>query len=70
MAIQVWKQAAEKAGTVDPAKITTILHSGISFKTVLGDVVFDKKGDPVITKKRQYVFYSWNKGDYAEIKRI
>ena len=69
IAIQAWKQAAEKAGTVDPAKITTILHSGFNFKTVLGDLVFDKKGDPVITKKRQYVFYTWNKGDYSQLKK-
>jgi len=67
MAIQAWKQAAEKAGTVDPAKITNILHSGISFKTVLGDLSFDKNGDPAITKERQYVFYTWSKGDYTQI---
>ena len=64
-AIQVWKQAAEKAGTVDPAKVTEILHSKTSFDTVLGKLSFDKKGDVTLPG---YVFYKWSKGTYDYVK--
>ena len=43
-AVQVWAQAAERAGTPDPAAVTEALHRG-RFETVLGRVTFDGKGD-------------------------
>jgi len=43
------------------------MHSGKVFKTVLGDLSFDKKGDvtgyTVAGKKKdRYVLYVWKKG--------
>jgi branched-chain amino acid transport system substrate-binding protein len=61
-AIQVWAQAAEKAGSLDLDKITKALNSN-AFKTVLGDISFDGKGD---IKQPAYVWYEWSKGKYAE----
>ncbi len=64
-AIQAWKQAAEKAGTVDPAKVSAALHSDTKFDTVLGKLSFDKKGDVTLPG---YVFYEWSKGKYDYVK--
>ncbi|MDP6344032.1 MAG: branched-chain amino acid ABC transporter substrate-binding protein [Alphaproteobacteria bacterium] len=61
-AIQVWAQAAEKAGSMDLDKITKALNSG-SFQTVLGPITFNDKGD---IKQPAYVWYEWSKGKYAE----
>lgn len=61
---QVWAQAAEKAGTVDPKKVAETIHAG-TWDTVLGPISFDKKGD---IKRVDYVFYTWKKdGTYAEV---
>ncbi len=64
-AVQVWKQAAEQAGTVDPAKVTAALHSDTVFDTVLAKLSFDKKGDVSLPG---YVFYKWSKGQYDYVK--
>jgi len=57
-AVQVFKQAAEKAGSVDPKKMAEAMHSGMVFKTVLGDISYDTKGD---RKDVDYVMYTWKK---------
>ncbi|MBL8564083.1 MAG: branched-chain amino acid ABC transporter substrate-binding protein [Hyphomicrobiaceae bacterium] len=57
-AAQIVKQAAEKAGSVDPKKVAEVMHSGQAFKTVIGDIAYDKKGD--ITRL-DYVMYTWKK---------
>ena len=44
-AVQVIKQAAEQAKSLDPKKVAEVMHSGKVFNTVLGDISFDKKGD-------------------------
>ena len=44
-AVQIIKQAAEQAKSLDPKKVAEVMHSGKVFKTVLGDISFDKKGD-------------------------
>jgi len=62
-AIQAWKQAAEQAGSVDPAKVMKELHSG-QFDTVIGSFEFDENGDPNL---RPYAFYRWQDGSYAQI---
>lgn len=62
-AIQAWAQAAETAGSLDPAAIKAALRSG-SFDTVLGTLSFDDKGD---IEGPSYVFYEWRDGDYKEI---
>ncbi len=56
--VQVIKQAAEVAKSLDPKKVAEKMHSGIKFKTVLGELSFDNKGD--ITKL-DYVMYIWKK---------
>ncbi len=59
-AVQAWKQAAEQAGTTDPAKVTEALHKG-TFKTVLGELSFNEKGDVNLPG---YVVYYWHKPIY------
>jgi branched-chain amino acid transport system substrate-binding protein len=57
-AVQVFKQAAEAAQSLDPKKVADKMHSGMVFKTVLGPLSFDKKGD---LTKLDYVMYLWKK---------
>ena len=59
-AIQTWAKAAEKAGSVDTAKIIKVLRSS-KFETVLGRIGFDAKGDVTAPG---YVFYEWKQGKY------
>jgi branched-chain amino acid transport system substrate-binding protein len=61
---QVFKEAAEKAKSVKLDDLAKALQ-GTTFKTVLGDLKFDKKGDIVDPK---YVFYVWKGGKYDEAK--
>ena len=44
-AVQVIKQAAEKAGSLDPKKVAEAMHSGMTFNTVIGSFAYDAKGD-------------------------
>jgi branched-chain amino acid transport system substrate-binding protein len=62
-AIQAWKQAAEKAGSVDTKKVVEQLNA-LEFATVLGKFKFDKKGDPSLPP---YVFYEWKDGKYEQL---
>ena len=59
-AIQVFAQAAERAGGTDAAKLREQLHSS-KFDTVLGTIGFDAKGDVTAPG---YVFYEWKDGTY------
>jgi branched-chain amino acid transport system substrate-binding protein len=61
-ATQVLADAIKNAGAADVAKVSANMHSA-TFKTVLGDIAFDAKGD---IKAPAYVIYRWNKGSYAE----
>jgi branched-chain amino acid transport system substrate-binding protein len=72
--VQILKQAAEKANSLDPKKIAEVMRSGMVFSTVLGDLKFDSKGDIsndgyVINgvKKDRYVLYTWRKGPDGRI---
>jgi branched-chain amino acid transport system substrate-binding protein len=56
--VQIFKQAAEAAQSLDPKKVAEKMHSGMVFKTALGDISFDKKGD---LTKIDYVMYLWKK---------
>ncbi|MGV6873716.1 branched-chain amino acid ABC transporter substrate-binding protein [Pseudochelatococcus sp. B33] len=58
-AVQVLAQAAEEAKSLDPEKVAEAIHSGKTFKTVIGDLSFDEKGD--ITRP-DYIVYEWRKG--------
>ena len=57
-AVEVMKQAAEAAKSLDPKKVAEQISSGKKFKTVIGELAFDKKGD--ITRP-DYVMYVWKK---------
>ncbi len=57
-AVQIMKQAAEKAKSLDPKKVAEAMHSGMTFHTVIGDIAYDKKGDRTNV---DYVWYVWEK---------
>jgi branched-chain amino acid transport system substrate-binding protein len=63
-AMQIIKQAAEKANSLDPKKLAEVMHSGVIFKTVIGDIAYDKKGDRTTV---DYVWYVWQKGEDGKI---
>jgi branched-chain amino acid transport system substrate-binding protein len=72
--VQIIKQAAEKANSLDPKKVAEVMRSGMTFSTVLGDLKFDDKGDIsndgyVVNgvKKDRYVLYEWRKGPDGRI---
>ena len=56
--MQIFQQAAEEAKSVDPEKMAEVMHSGKVFKTVIGDISYDKKGDRTNV---DYVMYTWKK---------
>jgi branched-chain amino acid transport system substrate-binding protein len=53
-AVQILKQAAEQAKSTDTQAMIDIMHSGKPFKTVIGDISYDKKGD---VTRADYVVY-------------
>jgi branched-chain amino acid transport system substrate-binding protein len=57
-AVQIIAQAATAANSLDPKKVADEMHSGMNFKTVIGNISYDKKGD--ITRL-DYVVYKWQK---------
>lgn len=63
-AVQIIRQAAEAAKSVDPTKIAEKMHSGMRFNTVIGDISYDEKGD--ITRL-DYVMYVWRRGADGKI---
>ena len=63
-AVQIIKQAAEKANSLDPKKVAAVMHSGMPFHTVIGDIAYDKKGDRTTV---DYVWYVWKKGADGKI---
>ena len=65
--VQIIKQAAEAAKSLDPKKVAEKMHSGLHFKTVLGDISYDKKGD--ITKL-DYVMYIWKKDASGKVTYV
>ncbi len=68
-AVEIFKQAAEEAKSLDPKKVAAVMNSGKTFKTVIGDISYDKKGD--ITRP-DYTMYVWKKDGakigYSEIQ--
>jgi branched-chain amino acid transport system substrate-binding protein len=74
-ALQIIKQAAETAKSLDGKKVAEVMHSGHVFHTVLGDVSFDKKGDVngyIVDGKNKdrYVLYIWKKGADGRITYV
>jgi branched-chain amino acid transport system substrate-binding protein len=60
-AVQVYADAAAKVGT-DPAKVEAYLRKN-KFKTVIGELGFNEKGDVL---NPEYVMYVWKGGQYGE----
>ncbi len=58
-AIQVVAQAAGKAASLEPQALAATMHAGQVFKTVLGDIAFDAKGD---LRTPDLTVYVWRKG--------
>ena len=66
-AVEVMKQAAEAAKSLDPKKVAAQISSGKKFKTVIGELAYDKKGD--ITRP-DYVMYVWKKDARGKITYV
>jgi branched-chain amino acid transport system substrate-binding protein len=63
-AVQILAQAAEQAKSTDGKKIADVIHQGKPFKTVIGDIAYDQKGD---VTRPDYVVYAWKKGSDGKI---
>lgn len=63
-ATQILAQAITAAGAADTAKVAEQMYGKGPFKTVIGDISFDAKGD--ITRP-DYVLYTWKKGADGKI---
>jgi branched-chain amino acid transport system substrate-binding protein len=64
-AVQVWAQAAEKAGSLElPAMIASLREH--QFDTVLGPIDFDDKGDLMVQNP---VWYVWRGGTYVPLEQ-
>jgi branched-chain amino acid transport system substrate-binding protein len=66
-AVQVIKQAAESAKSLDPKKVAAQIKSGQKFKTVIGELSYDKKGD---VTRLDYVMYVWKKNPEGKITYV
>jgi branched-chain amino acid transport system substrate-binding protein len=58
-AVEVIKQAAEAAQSLDAAEVAKTIHTGMTFKTVIGDLSYDQKGD---VTRADYTIFVWRKG--------
>jgi branched-chain amino acid transport system substrate-binding protein len=63
-AVQVIKQAAEAAKSLDPKKVAAQIKSGQKFNTVIGQLSYDKKGD---VTRIDYTVYVWKKDPSGKI---
>jgi branched-chain amino acid transport system substrate-binding protein len=63
-ALQVIAMSAADAKSLDTKKVAEATKSGKAFKTVIGDLAYDKKGD---IKRLDYVMYTWKKGPDGKI---
>jgi branched-chain amino acid transport system substrate-binding protein len=62
--MQVWSQAATKAGSTDAKKVMDKIKAN-AWETVIGNLSFDAKGD---IKQDSYVVWKWDaKGNAVEI---
>ncbi len=66
-AVQVIKLAAEQAKSLDPKKVAETIKSGKPFKTVIGDLAYNKKGD---VTRLDYVMYVWKKNAEGKITYV
>jgi branched-chain amino acid transport system substrate-binding protein len=66
-AVEIVRQAADQAKSLDPKQIAAVMHSGSAFNTVIGQLGFDRKGD--ITSPA-YVMYVWKKTSSGKITYV
>jgi branched-chain amino acid transport system substrate-binding protein len=66
-AMQVIAESAADAKSLDPKKVAEATRAGKKFKTVIGELGFDNKGD--ITRP-DYVVYTWKKGADGKITYV
>ena len=57
-AVQVIKLAAEAAKSSDPRAVADKMRSGLKFRTVIGEIAFDQKGDMT---RPTYALHIWKK---------
>jgi branched-chain amino acid transport system substrate-binding protein len=62
--VQAIAQGVERAGSDDPAAVAAALKDGKPVSTVVGDIVFDEKGD---IKDPKFDINQWHDGKYAPI---
>jgi branched-chain amino acid transport system substrate-binding protein len=62
-AIQIWAEAANRIGTIEPKPVAAALKADGPWETVLGPISYDSKGDVTTI---DYVWYVWHNGTYAE----
>jgi branched-chain amino acid transport system substrate-binding protein len=62
-AVQVFAQAVTATKSTSLEDVAAELHKD-TFKTVLGDIRFDEKGDVI---GPSYVFYKWHAGTYTQM---
>lgn len=63
-AVQIFEQAARGANSLDPKRVADFMRSGVTFRTVIGDISYDRKGD--ITRA-DYVTYTWQRTETGKI---
>ncbi|MEJ0013265.1 MAG: branched-chain amino acid ABC transporter substrate-binding protein [Bauldia sp.] len=66
-AVQVMAQAITKAGTTDTKTVAETIKSGGPWKTAIGNLEYDSKGD---RKSLDYVMYIWKKGADGKITYV
>jgi len=57
-AVQIIKEAAETARSLDPKRVAEVMRSGRTFQTAIGPISFDAKGDRT---DADFVLYVWRK---------
>jgi branched-chain amino acid transport system substrate-binding protein len=62
--VEVWAQAVERAGTVEPKAVVRALRTH-QFDTVLGTIGFDAKGD--VYGYEPFVWYVWKSDTYVSV---
>jgi branched-chain amino acid transport system substrate-binding protein len=66
-AVEIIKQAAEAAKSLDPKKVAEKMHSGMKFNTVIGEIAYNKKGD---VTRLDYVMYIWKKNPDGKVTYV
>lgn len=56
--VQIIAEGAKRANSMEPQKIAAAMREGKPFKTIIGDISFDKKGD---VTHHDFVMYTWKK---------